>query len=199
MILDIKYNTQVDNSSGKYGGGAIVDGNSQCGYAMAAHVAQPIFPDAAKDSWIAEYLNNLENGEMGKRVRAQISWYKGARLGAAINGHSLALQDMIAGAGLQSKYEVIQPKASGSLDEIKKAIDGGSPVGCCAWVTPSGHFETIIGYEGDTLIMHDSYGNFYPSWNPQSYGKGAAVHYPADWLKAKMGNNWAYYYYWKKK
>lgn len=213
MILDIPYNTQIDNAVGRYGQGQITVGPSaQCGYNMQCHVMYPLTHDAS-DAWVARYVGSLENtispDALGTMVKASMGWYwidprtkaylPNRRVGAAINAHALACEIMA--VQIDPSISVVM-RAQGNRDEICRAIDGGSPVGIFTQLTPSGHFIALIGYEhtanGLVFVAHDSYGNFYPSWNPQSLGKGASVRYPADWLLSRLPGGWGWYYYWKR-
>lgn len=214
-VQNVVYNPQTDNTPGKYDHQTrIVDGNSQCGYAMFAHVAQPLFPEMASDLNVAKYVADLENdqpGSIGMRVRALVYNPNPAvfipRLGAQIDAHSNALRLKLADAG-RTDIDVVQHTGVGTPEDIIKALEGGSPVGCMAVFKVAGfglvyHFETIVGYEKDasgnlSWIMYDSYGNFYPQWNPASYGKGADILYPEPWFRQQCGG-YGYIWYWRKK
>jgi len=209
-ILDIPYNTQVDNTVSYFGESHIqLDAGSQCGLVMAAHVNFPITGDIS-DEWVQAYAERLDmpGSDLHEAVKKEIPWFwldkngkarQNVRLSSAINSHAIATR--IIGQTVNSNLKVKLCQVA-SIDEVIQAIDNGSPVGIFTKLTPSGHFITIIGYENDdngtvTFICHDGYGNFYPGWNPESLGKGGYVKYPAAWLITKTGgNNLSWLYYW---
>ena len=52
-----------------------------------------------------------------------------------------------------------------SIDEICRSLNVGNPCVVHGYFTRSGHIVTVVGYDMDTLIIHDPYGE----WLPDGY------------------------------
>lgn len=207
-VLNIPYNPQTDNRPGNYGPGMRyeVRGSGQCGYNSALHFLYPWVKDASDGflQWYLQQIESQEPGTIGAEVRQKMSWFwkgnPGRRAGAALNAHAIACETLI--QQQDANVNVILVGENGSENEIMRAVDSGSPVVMFTLLAPpSYHFICVIGYEitdaGVVFIVHDSYGNFYPSWNPASLGQGNAVRYPAAFLRTVSGakSGCGYYFY----
>lgn len=49
----------------------------------------------------------------------------------------------------------------GTIEEIKKTIDSGFPVGIAGMFTPSGHYVLVVGFSYADIIINDPYGNYF--------------------------------------
>ena len=174
--LNTPYNWQVDNDnfSEKF------RGSSQCGPTSCCIMLSAFIPDAAKDTFIKEFIIDMDS-----------QWLKGVgdrRTAFQVN-YKTAIEKFLKKYNIDKKVIV---KASGAtLDDIKKALSIGSPIMTSTKLTDSGHYICMVGIDEEkgVFIFHDPYGRFDFKNNKYAEVKdkaGEYVEYPIDKMTIVM-------------
>lgn len=158
MVLnDRPYNWQADNKPIE----AIarsVPGSAQCGYTAFAVALSA--STAASDTWIYQLGEWLEKpGPVRSYVLEQIGQAeRGQRLGAYQAAYYSVLRYMREHKTFHADFFRVEGR--GTLAEVQSALDDGFCLFLSTMLTGYGHFITVLGYDGETLICHDPAGDF---------------------------------------
>lgn len=174
--LDVSYNWQVNNDTlnQKF------KGTAQCGPTSACIMLSAYIPDAAKDEFIKEFILDID-----------ATWLEGKsdRKSAYQSNYEATINKFL------QKYEIkkraIVKPHGGTIDDIKKALNSGSPIMTSTKLTSSGHYVCMVGLdeENKNFIFHDPYGRF--DFYKNSYVEvkdfaGEYVSYPIDKMTKVM-------------
>jgi hypothetical protein len=168
--LTVPYNWQVDNDSftNKF------RGSSQCGPTSCCIMLSPFIPDAAKDSFVKEFITEMDS-----------EWLKGigSRKSAFQANYKIVIEKYLKKYNINKK--VVLKAHGATIDDIKKALNGGSPVMVSTMLTTSGHYVCLVGVDEakGVFIFHDPYGRF--DFGSNKYvevknGVGAYIEYPIN-------------------
>jgi uncharacterized protein YvpB len=176
LKITVPYNWQVnnDNFEKKFMGG------SQCGPTSACIMLSKFIPEAAKDSFVKEFIVDMDS-----------NWLKGigSRRSAFQFNYQPALEKYL--QKYQIKKKVVVKTHGATMDDIKKALNIGSPIMTSTKLTDSGHYVCMVGIDESkgVFIFHDPYGRFDFATNKYAVVKdlaGEYVEYPIDKMSKVM-------------
>lgn len=76
---------------------------------------------------------------------------------------------------------------NGTIDQVKKWLDGGNPVVTHGYFASFGHIVVLVGYDEKGFLVHDPYGEWYPGGYdrnvPGNDRKGEYVHYSYEMIQ----------------
>lgn len=79
----------------------------------------------------------------------------------------------------------------GTIDELRARAAAGIPSVIPGWFTPSGHILVVLGFDGESYIVHDPYGR----WDQHKWGSydtsisGAYLHYEKSAFEYAINDN----------
>lgn len=180
--LNVKYNSQRNNRSLEG-----LRGSAQCGYTAAAMMISPFLAHAENDEFIFNLIEAMEprygKARWSDRILDRVPWARGMRLGMFGDSYVIALNALF--EELDLPYQIEWIPTGGTPEQLKQAIDAGSPAMLSTMITPSGHYICVIGYDDDHWICHDPYGNGYAPGGYRTNTWGERVYYPKSWLESR--------------
>ncbi|MBK8396085.1 MAG: hypothetical protein IPL26_12725 [Leptospiraceae bacterium] len=146
ISLPIVCNTQRDNTKFNF-----IPPSSQCGYTTIAMVFSQFIPEAKTDLFISDIIVTFEKNFVTG---------KGSRFALTMDNHVKIYQYYIDKYKLNK--EIVFIPQDGTLEDIIKGLQCGSPVGFSWMPTTSGHYSAIIGYSEikKCLEIHDPWAKF---------------------------------------
>jgi ethanolamine utilization cobalamin adenosyltransferase len=173
--LDVPYNWQVNNDTIVIKEQNInFKGTAQCGPTSACIMMSAFIPEAASDKFVKEFITDID-----------ASWLQGksSRKSAFQSNYETSINKFLQKYGVKRKA-VVKPHG-GTIDDIKKALNSGSPIMTSTKLTGDGHYICMVGLdeENKSFIFHDPYGKF--DFFKKSYTEvkdfaGEYVSYPMD-------------------
>lgn len=174
--LTVPYNWQVDNDSftNKF------RGSSQCGPTSCCIMLSAYIPDAAKDTFVKEFITEMDS-----------EWLKGIgnRKSAFQGNYKLVIEKYLKKHNINKK--VVLKAHGATIDDIKKALNSGSPIMVSTKLTDAGHYVCMVGIDEarGVFIFHDPYGKFDFTTNKYvevKNGAGAYIEYPIEKMRKVM-------------
>lgn len=157
--VPIKYNWQVNNDSfvGKF------KGSAQCGPTSVCQMLSAFIPDASTDEFVKKFIEKIDGEWLSGKVKNRLS---------AFQFNYASSIDFFLKEYKVNRKAIVIPH-SGTLDDIVKALEGGSPIACSTMLTKDGHYVTINGIDLDKKVfkMKDPFGLF--DFKTQKYAKVA--------------------------
>jgi hypothetical protein len=194
-VLESTYNSQRDNI-----GTPVVGPHSQCGYTALAMFLSSWIPEAGTDSYIYAMVDSLEPGfgrpGIGEQLVKMRPWMRGHRMGAFIENY-ISFAEMVLDKE-EIGGQIIFQESDGTLDDMVRIIDQGSPAVYASLFTSDGHFVTLVGYYWDAagelwFVFHDPYGDALTGY--RGGRSGAYIAYPASFVAANTTRYGLRYFY----
>lgn len=175
--LTVPYNWQVDNYSFK----DKFKGSSQCGPTSCCIMLSAYIQEAATDDFVREFIMEMDS-----------DWLRGAvgnRKSAFQANYEIIIEKYLKKYGV-NKNVVTKPYGA-TIEDIKKALNGGSPIMVSTKLTESGHYICMVGIDEErgVFIFHDPYGRF--DFKQKKYVEvkdevGSYIEYPISEMKKYM-------------